>query len=375
MSKSKPPFRADHVGSLLRSDAIHKARGSYAAGQLDAAGLREAENAAIVEVIHKQEEIGLPVVTDGEFRRASFHMDFYQKIAGLNTSGTQTIPFHTSARQVDFVVPNVAVKNRLRLEATIFGDDFSFLKSRAKATAKLTIPAPSILHRRGGQVTESGVYSDPQQFWSDLGAVYKDEVNRLAALGCTYLQLDDTSFATLCDPAHRERIRETGENGETIHRTYIRLINEAIAERPTGMFVAVHTCRGNHRSAWFAEGGYDHVAEALFNDLEADAFLLEYDDSRSGGFEPLRFFPRGKAKYAVLGLISSKDGALENKDQIKRRIEEAAHHMPLDQICLSPQCGFASTVEGNALSESQQWAKLALITDIAREIWGSPGTE
>ena len=368
---TKPPFRADHVGSLLRPASIHQARADFAAGRLDAAGLRLIEDGAIAEVIRRQEDIGLPVATDGEFRRYSFHIDFYQKIAGLTTTGMARVPFRDAEQQVDFVVPSVAVQDRLHLRETIFGEDFSFVAAHTSATAKLTIPSPSILHRRGGQaVSQSAAYSSSGQFWADLAAVYREEIRRLADLGCTYLQLDDTSFATLCDPAHRARMAEAGEDGENLHLTYIRLIYEAIAGRPAGMFVGVHTCRGNHRSAWFAEGGYDHVAEALFNELQADALLLEYDDSRSGGFAPLRFFPKARAKYAVLGLVSSKLGALEQKDQIKRRIEEAARHMPLEQICLSPQCGFASTVEGNALTEDEQWAKLRLVVEVAREVWG-----
>jgi 5-methyltetrahydropteroyltriglutamate--homocysteine methyltransferase len=371
MPTTSPPFRADHVGSLLRPPTLLRARADAAAGRLDAASLRGIEDAEIARIVRRQEEIGLPVVTDGEYRRASFLMDFYQRIAGLTTTGMVRVPFHDAEHQVDFVVPSVAVSDRLRLTETIFGDDFSYLASQARVTAKLTIPAPSILHRRGGlAVTESGAYRDQDQFFADLAAVYKEEVQLLGALGCRYLQFDDTSFATLCDPAHLARIAETGMDGATIHHTYIRLINEAIADRPAGMFVGVHTCRGNHRSSWFAEGGYEHIAEALFSELEVDALLLEYDDSRSGGFEPLRFFPRGAAKYAVLGLVSSKIGALESKDMVKRRVDEAARHMPLEQICLSPQCGFASTVEGNDISEDQQWAKLQLVVDVARDIWG-----
>ena len=368
MSAAAPPFRADHVGSLLRPAAVHHARADHLAGRIDAAALRAIEDTAIRDAIRRQEEIGLPVVTDGEFRRLSFHIDFYQRIAGLRSTGLARVPFRTDAESRDFVVPSLAVAGRLHLTETIFGDDFAFLKAHTGAVAKLTIPAPSILHRRGGQaVADSDAYTDAAQFWADLAAVYREEIRRLGELGCTYLQLDDTSFATLCDPAHRAGL---GAAGDTIHHTYIQLINEAIAGRPPGMFVAVHTCRGNHRSAWFAEGGYDHVAEALFNELQADALLLEYDDSRSGGFEPLRFFPRGIRRYAVLGLVSSKLARLEDRDTIKRRIEEAARHMPLDQICLSPQCGFASTVEGNSLAEDQQWAKLRLVTEVAREVWG-----
>jgi 5-methyltetrahydropteroyltriglutamate--homocysteine methyltransferase len=364
---SNPPFRADHVGSLLRPAALRQARQQAAAGQLSPDALSRIEDETIRTIIRQQEEIGLQVVTDGEFRRESFLTDFYQRIAGLSTIGTNPVPFRTNDETLDFAAPAFAVTDRLHLTETIFGEDFGFLAAQTARTAKITIPAPSILHRRGGQaVSESDAYTDPEQFWSDLATVYRQQVHRLAALGCTYLQLDDTSFATLCDPAHRSCLPD----GDTIHHTYIRLINEAIADRPKTMFVGVHTCRGNHRSAWFAEGGYDHIAEALFNELNVDAFLLEYDDSRSGGFEPLRFFPRNGTKYAVLGLISSKLGDLESKDVLKRRIDEAATHMPLDQICLSPQCGFASTVEGNALTEDQQWAKLRLIVDLTGEIWG-----
>jgi 5-methyltetrahydropteroyltriglutamate--homocysteine methyltransferase len=260
----------------------------------------------------------------------------------------------------------------LTLGETIFGDDFAYLKSVAPAgtVAKLTIPSPSMLHYRGGRAAiDPAVYTDIEQFWHDLAAVYAEEIRRLHGLGCTYLQLDDTSLAYLNDPAQRAHVDAIGGDGATQHLTNIKVINMALAGKPPGMTVTTHMCRGNYRSSWMAEGGYDHVAEALFGQLAVDGFFLEYDDARSGGFEPLRFVPKG-AKRVVLGLVTSKRPALEAKDELKRRIDAAAKYVPLDQLCLSPQCGFSSTVEGNALTIDEQNAKLRLVVDTAREVWG-----
>jgi 5-methyltetrahydropteroyltriglutamate--homocysteine methyltransferase len=367
--RTSPPFRAEHVGSLLRPPELVKAREDRAAGRIDAARLRTIEDKAIAAAVRMQEELGLQGVTDGEMRRQTWHMDFYQRIAGLETLGERvTLPFRNEAGEVPATLEAVRIASRLRLDKTIFAEDFQYLKSVARATPKLTIPSPSVLHRRGGKGVDPKIYPDPAAFWADLAGVYRAEIAALAKLGCTYLQIDDTSFATLCDPAHRQLMTEAGSDGEHLHLTYIKLMNDALKGRPPGLTVTTHTCRGNFRSAWFATGGYDFIAEPLFTTLNVDGFFLEYDDARSGGFEPLRFVPKGK--LAVLGLVSSKRAALESKDDLKRRIDEAAKFLPPDQLCLSPQCGFASTLEGNALTQEQQWAKLRLVAETAREVWG-----
>lgn len=370
---SKPPFRAEHVGSLLRPPAVKQARDDLVAGRIDAAGLRAVEDAAIRELVAMQQDVGLSVVTDGEIRRGTWHMDFYYQIAGvLKMPEKVRIAFRNAGGDVEFSADAVTLGGKVRLERTIFGEDFAFLKAVAKATPKLTIPSPCVLHRTmlrqvgGGGIANA--YADPAEFLSDLAAVYRDQIARLGALGCGYLQLDDTTFAGLCDPAGRQATSQAGADGEHLHLTYIRLMNEALKQRPAGMTVCTHTCRGNYRSAWYASGGYDFMAEALFSELDVDGFFLEYDDDRSGGFEPLRFVPKGKV--VVLGLVSSKLPALESKDLLKRRIDAAAKHLPLDQLCLSPQCGFSSTQEGNALTAEQQAAKLRLVVETAREVWG-----
>ena len=367
----KAPFRADHVGSLLRPPEVLRAREAFKAGTLSGEGLRAAEDKAIREVVRRQEDIGLSGITDGEFRRNTWQLDFYNQIGGIGR-GEEKIPIHFENKEgsTDFIADSTQVKARLTLPRTIFGEDFSFLKSVTRRTAKLTIPAPSVLHRRGGRaLVDPAVYPDMEEFWSDLSRVYAEEVEQLGKLGCTYLQLDDTSFATLCDPAHRAAMAELGVEGDRLHEVYIRVFNEALARKPAGMSVCTHTCRGNFRSAWFASGGYEFIAEALFGELKVDGFFLEFDDERSGGFEPLRFVPKGKR--VVLGLVTSKRAALERKDDLKRRIDQAAKYVPLDQLCLSPQCGFSSTLEGNALTIEEQFAKLRLVVETAREVWGS----
>ncbi|HEU0155312.1 MAG TPA: 5-methyltetrahydropteroyltriglutamate--homocysteine S-methyltransferase [Stellaceae bacterium] len=371
---SGPPFRADHVGSLLRPAALLRARAEHEAGRLSAAELRQVEDRAIAEVVRKQSEVGLRGVTDGEFRRGSWHMDFLYRIGGVGKSDrVLNIRFRNSeGGTVEFSPTAHRVAGKLKLDETIFGEDFAFLKSAAPAgtTAKLTIPSPSMLHYRGGRAAiDQNVYPDMDQFWHDLALVYRQEIAALSALGCSYLQLDDTSLAYLNDPAQRAYVDSIGGDGATQHLTNIKVINQALAGRPPGMTVTTHMCRGNFRSSWMAEGGYDHVAEALFGGLDVDGFFLEYDDARSGGFTPLRFVPRGK-KRVVLGLVTSKRAALEAKDELKRRIDEAAKYVPLEQLCLSPQCGFSSTVEGNRITEAEQFAKLRLVVETAREVWG-----
>src|SRR5215831_14347507 len=367
---TSPPFRADHVGSLLRPKNLLQAREDQKAGRIGAAELRGIEDKAIREAVRMQEEIGLQGITDGEFRRASWHMDFLYRIGGAAKVQDQLkVQFRNEQGVIEFTPAALKVTNRLKLDGPIFADDFSFLKSVTKRTPKLTIPSPSMMHYRGGRAAiDERVYPDLDRFWADLAQVYADEIGALAKLGCTYLQLDDTSLAYLNDPAQREYVTKLGGRGEDQHRVYIRLINAALKNKPKGMTVCTHMCRGNFRSSWVASGGYDHVAEALFGELQVDGFFLEYDDARSGGFAPLRFVPKGK--MVVLGLVTTKKGALESKDALKRRIDEAARYVPLDQLCLSPQCGFSSTVDGNLLSEAEQFAKLRLVVDTAREVWG-----
>jgi 5-methyltetrahydropteroyltriglutamate--homocysteine methyltransferase len=371
-ARTSPPFRADHVGSLLRPPALLAARERFANGEIDAEELRAAEDEAIRDAVAMQERVGLGAATDGEFRRASWHMDFIYQLGGVVKAKTN---LRSRFRNPDGVIeytPSAAhVVDKLSLEQTIFGEHFSFLASVVStATPKLTIPSPSMVHYRGGRAAiDEKVYPDIAGFWDDLADVYAEQLRRLHDLGCTYLQLDDTSFAYLNDPSQRAEFDKRGEDGDHQHLTYIATMNRALANRHAGMTITTHMCRGNFRSSWVAEGGYDFVAEALFNDLAVDAFFMEWDDERSGGFEPLRFVPKGK--LVVLGLVTSKRGELEAKDDLKRRIEEASRHVDIDQLCLSPQCGFSSTVDGNSLSLDQQEAKLRLVVETAEEVWGS----
>src|SRR4051795_2339828 len=372
-TRVEPPFRAEHVGSLLRPAALLAARAEYEGDWITAGTLRETEDDYIRRVVVMQAELGLKGLTDGEFRRGSWHMDFLYQIGGVEkTDRTLHIAFKNEAGTVEFSPAAHRVAGRLRLHKTIFAEDFAFLKSVALpgTTPKLTIPSPSMLHYRGGRAAiDPATYPELEAFRHDLAEVYAKEIAGLAALGCTYLQLDDTSLAYLNDPAQRAYVDSIGGDGDKQHLTNIRLINQALALKPAGMTVCTHMCRGNFRSSWMAEGGYDHVAEALFGELAVDAFFLEYDDARSGGFAPLRFVPRGPKKV-VLGLVTTKRADLESKDALKRRIDEATRYVPLEQLCLSAQCGFSSTVEGNALTIDEQKAKLALIVEVARDIWG-----
>jgi methionine synthase II (cobalamin-independent) len=369
--RTKPPFRADHVGSLLRPPELLRAREDFAAGRISADELRGVEDDAIRVAVRMQEDMGLQSATDGEFRRASWHMDFIYQLDGIDQADELVrVEFHNEQGDLEFTSAALSVHDRVGLSKTIFGEAFEALKSMTTtATPKLTIPSPSMVHYRGGRAAISEeVYPDVEEFWTDLTAAYREEVRRLGELGCSYLQFDDTSLAYLNDPKQREYVAGIGGDPDRQHVHYIRHINEALAGRPEGMSVTTHMCRGNFRSSWVAEGGYDFVAEALFNELEVDGFFMEYDDARSGGFEPLRFVPKGKV--VVLGLVTTKRGELEEKDELKRRIEQASQHVPLEQLCLSPQCGFSSTVEGNALTHDQQAAKLRLIVETAEEIWG-----
>ena len=369
--RTTPPFRADHVGSLLRPANLLAARDDFAAGRIGARQLRDIEDAAIADVVAMQREAGLQSATDGELRRASWHMDFIYQLGGISKApGNLAVKFRNQSGTLEFTPAALHVGSRIRLDKTIFADDFGYLKSIVTdAQPKLTIPSPNMVHYRGGPASiDHDVYPDMDEFWSDLSAAYAEQVEQLAALGCRYLQLDDTSLAYLNDPSQRAEIAERGEDAEHLHLRYIRQVNDAIAGRPADMAVTTHMCRGNFRSSWAAEGGYDFVAEALFSELNVDGFFLEYDDERSGGFEPLRFVPKGK--LVVLGLVTTKRGALESSDELKRRIDAAAKFVPVDQLCLSPQCGFSSTVEGNVLTQAEQAAKLRLIVETARDVWG-----
>jgi 5-methyltetrahydropteroyltriglutamate--homocysteine methyltransferase len=370
-ARSVPPFRADHVGSLLRPPKLLAAREEVAAGRMSVSALREIEDEAVTDVVAMQEEVGLQSATDGEFRRTTWHMDFIYQLGGISKApGNLAVKFHNAAGDIEFTPAALHVGAKLGIEKTIFEDDFRFLQSVVKtAVPKLTIPSPNMVHYRGGPAAiDPAVYPDVEEFWTDLAAAYADEVARLAALGCTYLQLDDTSLAYLNDPAQRAEISERGEDAEHLHLRYIKQVNDALAGRPEGLAVTTHLCRGNFQSSWAASGGYDFVAEALFGGLNVDGFFLEYDDERSGSFEPLRFIPPGK--MVVLGLVTTKRGELEDPDALKRRIDEAARYLPLEQLCLSGQCGFSSTVEGNALTYDEEVAKLRLIIDVARDVWG-----
>jgi 5-methyltetrahydropteroyltriglutamate--homocysteine methyltransferase len=370
--RAEPPFRADHVGSLLRPAALMQARAQQSTGTITADALREVENTAIRDVIAMQHEVGLQSATDGEFRRAAWHMDFIYQLGGVTQADEKLhVQFFNDGGTLDFAPAALRINQRIRLGETIFADHFRYLKDNVSdgVTPKLTIPSPSMVHYRGGRAAiDQSVYPDMDRFWNDLTAAYAEEVRRLGDLGCTYLQLDDTSLAYLNDPRQRELIASLGGDREHQHELYIRNINRVLAAKPPGMRITTHMCRGNFRSSWVAEGGYDFVAEALFGQLGVDGFFLEYDDARSGGFEPLRYVPNDK--YVVLGLVTTKRGSLETKDDLKRRIEAAAKFVPLEQLCLSPQCGFASTVEGNVLTYDEEVAKLRLIVETAADVWG-----
>jgi 5-methyltetrahydropteroyltriglutamate--homocysteine methyltransferase len=370
-ARAEPPFRADHVGSLLRPRRLSEAREQHDRGELPAAELHAIEDEEIREVVRMQEEVGLRSATDGEFRRRSWHMDFIYQLDGIERGEQgQTVEFHNERGTVVSAQGALRVAGKIGLRETIFGDAFTALRSyTTSATPKLTIPSPSMVHNRGGRAAiDAAVYPDEDAFWHDLVSAYREEVRGLYELGCRYLQFDDTSLALLNDPRMRERWAERGDEVDDQHVRYIANINRVLEDRPPDLRVTTHLCRGNYRSSWVGDAGYDYVAEALFGELDVDGFFLEYDDERSGGFEPLRFVPAGK--QVVLGLVTTKRGELESKDDLKRRIDEAARFVALDQLCLSPQCGFASTLEGNDLTTEQQRAKLELIVETAEEVWG-----
>ena len=369
----RPPFRADHVGSLLRPPELLRARDDFAAGRIGAGQLRVIEDAAIRDAVRRQHDVGLQSATDGEFRRESWHMDFIYQLGGVQQVQDDTIRvmFRNEQKTYEWAPPSAHIVAPVTLPRTIFGDHFSFLADTVTtALPKLTIPSLSMVHYRGGRsAIDESVYPDLDQFWTDLVAAYAEQTSRLYDLGCRYLQFDDTSLAYMNDPAQRRHVADIGGDPQHQHEYYIANINRVLAGRPADLAVTTHMCRGNNQSMWAAAGGYDFVAEALFSTLDVDGFFCEWDDERSGGFEPLRFVPTGKR--VVLGLVTTKRGELESKDDLKRRIDEAARFVDGDQLCLSPQCGFSSTKEGNDLTQEEQWAKLALIVETAQEVWDS----
>jgi 5-methyltetrahydropteroyltriglutamate--homocysteine methyltransferase len=366
MSKLNPPFRADHVGSLLRPKPLLAMRERYFKGDASYDELRAVEDEHIAVAVKKQEATGMQSITDGEFRRTFFHLDFLEQVGGVTVSGA--IAADEDAPHKGFTPPRLEVTGKLRHVKDIQVADFEFLKSQVTATPKVCIPSPTMVHFRGGRKgIDIHAYPDMDEFFEDLARVYRDEIQALYDAGCRYIQLDDTNLAYLCDPQMRQGAIDRGDDPNELPRTYAALINAAIDGRPADLTVGVHLCRGNFRSTWFAQGGYEPVAEVLFNDLNVDAYFLEYDDERSGDFAPLRFVTENKT--VVLGVVTSKIGELEEKDFIVGRIKEAAKYMPLANMCLSPQCGFSSTVHGNELTEDQQYAKLEFILDIAHEVW------
>jgi len=367
MSHVNPPFRADHVGSLLRPPEILEARRRRAAGEIYDAELREVEDRAIAAMIPKLEATGIRSITDGEFRREWFHLDFLQQLDGVTVSG-MIAASSDAGETVHQAPPKITVTGKLRHQHPIQVDDFRYLATHTSLTPKVSIPSPTMVHFRGGR---GGIdiesYPDLDEFFEDLAQCYRDEIGALYAAGCRYIQLDDTNLAYLCDPVMRQGAVERGDDPDELPRTYAALINAALDGRADDLTVGIHLCRGNFRSKHFASGGYEAVAEVLFNEIDVDAYFLEYDDERSGDFAPLRFFP--KDKTLVLGLVTSKVAEIEDKDLLKARVAEAAAYVDLDQMCLSPQCGFSSTIEGNEITEADQWAKLRHVVEVADDIW------
>jgi 5-methyltetrahydropteroyltriglutamate--homocysteine methyltransferase len=367
MLRTAPPFRADHVGSLLRTAALKEARAKRDRGEIDADALRAIEDEEIIKLIRKQEDVGLQSVTDGEYRRASWQTDFLIALDGVES--------YYGERKFKFqgVQPRPIL---LRLNGRLGAfaghpmiDHFRFLARHTNAAPKMTVPSPSTLHfRYGREAVPEAIYPSMDDFYRDLGATYCQVVRAFADAGCRYLQLDEVNLAYLCDPALRDQVRARGDDPDALPQFYAGMLNAAIADIPTDMTITMHLCRGNFRSTFVATGGYEPIAEMLFNTIGVHGYFMEYDTERAGGFEPLRFVPKGK--HVVLGLVTSKAGTLESRDDIRRRIDAAAKFVDIDQICLSPQCGFASTEDGNVLAEEEQWAKLRMIVEVAQEVWG-----
>ena len=368
---TKLPSRADHVGSFLRPRSVIEARTHRAADNIDYEQLRAIEDEAIAELIKWEESLGLQAITDGEFRRHFFHTDFLLQLAGVEETGGIRKAFkNDKGVDVHFAPPKIVITGKVEHVKPIQRRDYEFLASHTKRTPKVAIPSPTMLHFRAGRAgIPEDVYPEMQDFYDDVAAAYRVEIADLADAGCRYIQLDDTNIAYLCDASHRQDAENRGMNPDAITHDYAQLINASFADAPADMVRAMHLCRGNFRSSWAAEGGYEPVAEVMFNECDIDAFFLEYDDARSGDFAPLRFLPKGKT--VVLGLVSTKLGEIESKDEIKRRIDEAAKFADIDQLALSPQCGFASTVHGNDITTEQQAAKIRLCVEVAEEVWGS----
>jgi 5-methyltetrahydropteroyltriglutamate--homocysteine methyltransferase len=369
----KPPFRADHVGSLIRPDALIAAREAAEKGQMPRAELARIQQAAIRDVVRLQQDVGLKLATDGEYNRFSWQRDFLLKIGSVKPMASKlTVRFHSAAGTRDHTPPSLQVVGKLTRSQGIFVDDFKFLVSVVPAgvTAKITIPSPSIVHFRGGrEAIDARAYPQMDAFYDDLAAVYRAESRDLAAAGCRYLQIDEVNLAYLCDAELRRQVANIGEDPETLPKTYARLLNDAIKDKPADMTVCMHLCRGNFAGAWIAEGGYEPIAELLFNEIRVDGYFLEYDSPRAGGFAPLRFLPRGKV--AVLGLVTTKSPEIETKDELKRRLDEASRYTPIEQLALSPQCGFSSGIGGQAMTVEDEIAKLRLVVETARDVWGS----
>jgi 5-methyltetrahydropteroyltriglutamate--homocysteine methyltransferase len=368
-----PPFKADVVGSLLRPPAIFAARARRDTGSLSADGLRQVESAAIEGAVAMQKVAGLKVCSDGEFHRRHWFLDFLEKIDGVAVQGGLAVKFHNEQGDIEFSPPRFEIRGRLKRSQSLAVDEFEDLKAiadRHGLTPKQSIPSPTILHFRGGRAAiDRKVYPDIDSFVADLIAVYRDEIEALYRAGCRYLQIDETNLPFLCDPKLRDTVRNMGEDPDKLPGFYVRLLNEILRGKPADLAICMHMCRGNHESSWVAEGGYDRVAEAVFGDIALDGYFLEYDSPRAGGFEPLRYLSGNK--IAVLGLVTTKKPQLETKDDLKRRIDEAAKFVPLDRLALSPQCGFASTIGGNKLSVDDEKRKLALVVEVAREVWGT----
>jgi 5-methyltetrahydropteroyltriglutamate--homocysteine methyltransferase len=371
MHKSNPPFRADQVGSLLRTESVRDARTKYAAGRLDAAALAETEDSAIEKLIEHQEAIGLKSITDGETRRTAWTTDFLQELDGVSPTTGEASAFQGAAPHRTTVLK---VVGKLGFSGHSMIEHFKFLKAHTHATPKLTIPCPTMLasaSRDWRGIVDRSIYPTLEEMFVDLALAYRKAIRAFADAGCRYLQFDDCSLAFICDPKIRAQIREHGDDPDSMLRSWVTLINSALRDKPADMVVSTHICRGNFRSTWLAQGGYEPIADILLNQINYDAYFLEYDSDRAGGFEPLRFLPKAGGKIIVLGLITTKTGQLEVKDDVKRRIDQAGAYVDLDRLCLSPQCGFASTEEGNALTEDEQWAKLSSVVEVAEEVWGA----
>jgi 5-methyltetrahydropteroyltriglutamate--homocysteine methyltransferase len=366
----KPPFRADHVGSLIRPDALIAARQAAEANTIGAAELQRIQHDAIRDVVRMQESLGFRLATDGEYNRGGWQRDFLLRFANVATMPSRlTVKFHSQAGTREHSPPSMQIVGKLARPTPIFVDDFRFLASVAKVTPKITIPSPTILHFRGGrEAIDAKAYPEIGTFYEDLARVYREEIADLAAAGCRYLQIDEVNLAYLCDPELRRQVANIGEDPESLPRTYAKLLNDTIAGRPADMTVCMHLCRGNFAGAWVAEGGYDAIADLLFNQIGVDGYFLEYDSVRAGSFEPLRFLPKGKV--AVLGLVTTKSDALERKDELKRRIEQASRYAPFEQLALSPQCGFESGIGGKTMTLEREIEKLRLVVETAREVWG-----